>query len=71
MLNMVLFKDGIAVNAIWPRTAIMTAAMEMLGGGKGIRDQCRNTDIMSDAAYVMLTRDSRTFTGNTHSCALI
>jgi len=57
-------KDGIAVNAIWPRTAIMTAAMEMLGGGKGIRDQCRNTDIMSDAAYVMLTRDSRTFTGN-------
>jgi NAD(P)-dependent dehydrogenase (short-subunit alcohol dehydrogenase family)/putative sterol carrier protein len=57
-------KDGIAVNAIWPRTAIMTAAMEMLGGGEGIRNQCRNTDIMSDAAYVILTRDSRTFTGN-------
>ena len=57
------------MNAIWPRTAIMTAAMEMLGGGKGIRDQCRNTDIMADAAYVILTRDSRTFTGNSYSYA--
>ena len=37
-------------------TAIMTAAMEMLGGGAGVADQCRTTDIMSDAAYVMLTR---------------
>ena len=35
-------QDGIAVNAIWPRTAIMTAAMEMLGGGKGIATQCRS-----------------------------
>ena len=34
----------------------MTAAMEMLGGGAGVADQCRTTDIMSDAAYVMLTR---------------
>jgi len=55
---------GIAVNAIWPRTAIMTAAMEMIGGGKGIAAQCRNTQIMADAAYVILTRDSKTFTGN-------
>ena len=37
-------------------TAIMTAAMEMLGGGEGVADQCRTTDIMADAAYVMLTR---------------
>ena len=36
-----LREAGIAVNAIWPRTAIMTAAMEMLGGGKGISNQCR------------------------------
>jgi len=57
-------KDGIAVNAIWPRTAIMTAAMEMLGGGKGIATQCRKPEIMADAAYVILTRDSRNFTGN-------
>ena len=33
----------------------MTAAMEMLGGGD-VADQCRTTDIMSDAAYVILTR---------------
>jgi len=57
-------KDGIAVNAIWPRTAIYTAAMEMLGGGKEIANQCRTSDIMADAAYVILTRDSKTFTGN-------
>jgi len=57
-------KDGIAVNAIWPRTAIMTAAMEMLGGGSEIAAQCRTPQIMADAAYVILTRDSRNFTGN-------
>jgi len=59
------FKDtGIAVNAIWPKTAIMTAAMEMLGGGDGISNQCRTPQIMADAAYVILTKDSRSFTGN-------
>jgi len=57
-------KDGIAVNAIWPRTGIYTAAMEMLGGGKDVATSCRKPEIMADAAYVMLTRDSRTFTGN-------
>jgi len=57
-------KDGIAVNAIWPKTAIITAAMEMLGGGKEIANQCRTPEIMADAAYVMLTRDARNFTGN-------
>jgi len=57
-------KDGIAVNAIWPRTAIMTAAMVMLGGGNEIAAQCRRPEIMADAAYVILTRDSKNFTGN-------
>jgi len=57
-------KDGIAVNAIWPRTAIMTAAMVMLGGGQEIAAQCRKPEIMADAAYVILTRDSKSFTGN-------
>jgi len=56
--------EGIAVNAIWPRTAIITAAMEMLGGGGEVAAQCRVPEIMADAAYVILTRDSRTFTGN-------
>jgi len=59
------FRDtGIAVNAIWPKTAIMTAAMEMLGGGDGISAQCRTPQIMADAAYVILTSDSKNFTGN-------
>jgi len=54
--------DGIAVNALWPRTAIITAAMKMLGGSDVDR-QCRKPEIMADAAYVMLTRDSRNYTG--------
>jgi len=59
------FKDvGIAVNAIWPKTAIMTAAMVMMGGGDEISAQCRTPAIMADAAYVILTRHSREFTGN-------
>ena len=44
-------------------SAIITAAMEMLGG-KDISKMCRKVDIMSDAAYVVLTRDSKSFTGN-------
>merc|ERR1711936_466772 len=59
-----LREAGIAVNAIWPKTAIMTAAMEMLGGGGGISSQCRTPEIMADAAYVILTKDSRSFSGN-------
>ncbi|XP_071953061.1 hydroxysteroid dehydrogenase-like protein 2 [Antedon mediterranea] len=57
--------DNIAVNALWPRTAIWTAAMDMLGGGTGeTRKQCRNVDIMADAAYTILTKDSKSYTGN-------
>lgn len=55
--------EGIACNALWPRTAIITAAMEMLAG-KEIDKQCRKPDIMADAAYVMLCKDSRSYTGN-------
>ncbi|XP_038066963.1 hydroxysteroid dehydrogenase-like protein 2 isoform X1 [Patiria miniata] len=57
--------DGIAVNALWPKTAIWTAAMSMLGGGsEEMRKQCRTSEILADAAYVMLTKDSKSFTGN-------
>ena len=45
-------------------SAIYTAAMEMLGGGSEVAKQCRNSDIMADAAYVILTQDSSSFTGN-------
>jgi citronellol/citronellal dehydrogenase len=55
---------GIAVNALWPRTAIATAAMDMIGGGPDIRRQCRTVDIMADAAHAILLRDARACTGN-------
>jgi len=54
--------DGIAANCLWPATAIFTAAMEMLGGS-GVKDQCRKPEIMSDAAYAILSRDSKQATG--------
>ena len=50
--------------SIFSFSAIITAAMEMLGGGGGVSAQCRTPEIMADAAYVMLTRDSKSFTGN-------
>ncbi len=57
-----LREHGIAVNALWPKTAIATAAMKMLGGDEAIQ-KCRTPDIVADAAHHILTRDSRSFTG--------
>jgi len=54
---------GIGVNALWPRTAITTAAMDMLAG-KDSSKVTRYPDIMSDAAYVILSKDPKTCTGN-------
>ncbi|XP_059689453.1 hydroxysteroid dehydrogenase-like protein 2 isoform X5 [Gavia stellata] len=56
------FRGEVAVNALWPKTAIHTAAMDMLGGS-GIEKQCRKTDILADAAYCILTKP-KSFTGN-------
>ncbi|XP_075416441.1 hydroxysteroid dehydrogenase-like protein 2 isoform X3 [Tenrec ecaudatus] len=56
------FRGEIAVNALWPRTAIHTAAMDMLGGS-GIESQCRKVDIIADAAYSIF-RKPKNFTGN-------
>ncbi len=56
-------KTGIAFNALWPRTAIDTAAMDMIGGGQVSRN-CRKPEIMADAAHIILTRPARDFTGN-------
>lgn len=54
---------GIAVNALWPRTAIATAAIRnVLGGDEALR-RCRHPEIMADAAHAVLTRDSRSATG--------
>ena len=56
---------GIAVNALWPRTTIATAAVKMLGGDELLRHS-RKPDIMADAAHAIITRPSREFTG--HFC---
>jgi citronellol/citronellal dehydrogenase len=53
---------GIAVNALWPRTLIATAALQMIPGVKG--EHGRTPEIMADAAHVILTRPSRSATGN-------
>jgi citronellol/citronellal dehydrogenase len=54
---------GVAVNALWPRTVIDTAAINMLGGVVKA-DNCRNPEIMADAAHAILCRDSKTTSGN-------
>ncbi len=53
--------DGIAVNALWPRTVIDTAALQMIPGVD--RTKCRSPEILADAAHFILTRESRVFTG--------
>lgn len=44
-------------------SAIITAAMEMLGG-KNVASQCRKPEIMADAAYSILCKDAKSYTGN-------
>jgi citronellol/citronellal dehydrogenase len=55
-------KTGIAVNALWPRTAIDTAALQMIPGIDTAA--CRTPEILADAAYVILNRISKETTGN-------
>jgi citronellol/citronellal dehydrogenase len=55
--------EGIAVNALWPRTTIATAAVVNLLGGEAMASQSRKPEIMGDAARAILTRDSRSCTG--------
>ncbi|MGI9276130.1 MAG: SDR family oxidoreductase [Endozoicomonas sp.] len=56
-------KDSIAVNSLWPRTAIATAAVEFAAGGPEVLAISRKPEIMADAAYAILSSDSE-FTGN-------
>ena len=53
---------GIAVNALWPRTVIQTAALQMIPGIKP--EHCRTPQIMADAAYQVLISDAATTSGN-------
>jgi citronellol/citronellal dehydrogenase len=56
--------DGIAVNALWPRTMIATAAVQNLLGGDEAMKRSRRPEIVADAAHAILTRPSREATGN-------
>lgn len=53
---------GIGVNALWPRTVIQTAALQMIPGVRP--EHCRRVDIMADAAHWVLSADAATTTGN-------
>lgn len=51
-------RDGISVNALWPRTAIDTAALQMIPGID--TEACRTPEILADAAHVILTGTGKT-----------
>jgi len=55
-------RDGIGVNALWPRTAIDTAALQMIPGVD--TDFCRTPEILADAAYLILNREGKDCSGN-------
>jgi citronellol/citronellal dehydrogenase len=55
--------QGIAVNALWPRTTIATAAVSNLLGGDKIMRASRTAEIVADAAHIILTKPARDFTG--------
>ncbi|GJQ71891.1 hypothetical protein Trydic_g3002 [Trypoxylus dichotomus] len=58
------FKEfGIGVNALWPRTAIYTTALEMLHGCN-VKNYTRKPEIMADAAYAVISRNPKEITGN-------
>jgi citronellol/citronellal dehydrogenase len=56
--------QGIAVNALWPRTLIATAAVQNLIGGEDMMRHGRKPEIVADAAYAIFLKPSREFTGN-------
>jgi citronellol/citronellal dehydrogenase len=62
-LSAELADRGIAVNALWPKTAIATAAIRNLLGGDAVIRATRKPEIVADAAHLILTQPSRAFTG--------
>ena len=61
-------EEGIASNALWPRTLIATAAVQNLLGGDEAMAASRKPQLYADAAYAVITRPSRECTGNTFLC---
>ena len=60
--------DGIASNTLWPRTLIATAAVQNLLGGDEAMSRARKPDVYADAAYVILNKPAREYTGNSVLC---
>ena len=60
--------EGIASNTLWPRTIVATAAVQNLLGGEEAMSRARKPDVYADAAYVILNKPSREYTGNTALC---
>jgi len=56
--------QGVGINALWPKTAIATAAVQNLLGGDEMVQRSRTPEIMADSAWAILTRDSRKCNGN-------
>ncbi len=56
--------DGVAVNALWPRTTIATAAIKNVLGGDKLMRMSRSPEILADAAHLIFTQPAKTFTGN-------
>ncbi|MFZ9717714.1 MAG: SDR family oxidoreductase [Chitinophagaceae bacterium] len=59
-----LKKDGIAANALWPRTTIDTAAVRNLLGGEALAKMSRTPQVLADAAHMILSKSSAACTGN-------
>lgn len=59
-----LKKDGIAVNALWPRTAIATAAVRNILGGDKMMHMSRSPEIVADAAHLVFQQPATSFSGN-------
>jgi len=57
-------QEGIAANALWPRTTIDTAAVRNLLGGQALANMSRKPEILADAAFYILSKPSATCTGN-------
>lgn len=53
------FKGQIAVNALWPRTVIATAAMNLVGGFDALSKHSRTADILADSSYLILQKDAQ------------
>lgn len=63
-----LREAGVASNTLWPRTLVATAAVQNLLGGDAAMKMARTPAVYADAAYEVLTSDSREFTGNALLC---